>query len=112
MEMMNNYKLRSIYIPYLLYSLLCVHTLFLHGFLGTAPHLQLSVQSRLALLHVHFPFLWQVDVHLQYFLYTVQLSKQTTSTRVSVDTLCRDSAGQISHEQVQRGRLTHQETTS
>ena len=32
--------------------------------------------------------------------------------RASVDALCRDGAGQISRERVQRGRLTRQETRS
>ena len=32
--------------------------------------------------------------------------------RASVDALCRDGAGQISRERVQRGRLTRQGTTS
>ena len=32
--------------------------------------------------------------------------------RRSVDALCRDGAGQISRERVQRGRLTRQGTTS
>ena len=32
--------------------------------------------------------------------------------RVSVDALCRDGAGLISRERVQRGRLTRQRTTS
>ena len=32
--------------------------------------------------------------------------------RASVDALCRDGAGLISRERVQRGRLTRQRTTS
>ena len=32
--------------------------------------------------------------------------------RASVDALCRDGAGQISRERVQRGRLVQQGTTS
>ena len=32
--------------------------------------------------------------------------------RASVDALCRDGAGEISRERLQRGRLTRQETTS
>ena len=34
------------------------------------------------------------------------------SIRASVDALCRDGAGQISRERVQRGRLVQQGTTS
>ena len=35
-----------------------------------------------------------------------------SSIRASVDALCRDGAGLISRERVQRGRLTRQGTTS
>ena len=38
--------------------------------------------------------------------------QQCTLVRASVDALCRDGAGQISRERVQRGRLTRQGTRS
>ena len=40
------------------------------------------------------------------------LAKLNFSIRASVDALCRDGAGQISRERVQRGRLVQQGTTS
>ena len=70
------------------------------SFQGWAPGVLLFICNALCC------FVWHC--HVMYYIYFIIY----LTIRASVDALCRDGAGQISRERVQRGRLTRQGTTS